>query len=55
MGEKQGAKVVALTGLAADPSLISSLDLHIELNSIDAGMIESAYDFIGHLLIKALN
>ena len=55
MGKKSGAKVAALTGLGIDKSLYSQLDLHIELKSIDAGMLESAFDFIGHLLVKALN
>jgi D-sedoheptulose 7-phosphate isomerase len=50
-----GDTVISITGHSPDPILIQNSILNIRLNSIDAGLLESCYDLIGHLLIKEIN
>jgi D-sedoheptulose 7-phosphate isomerase len=49
----QGSKIVAITGRQPSEALLT--DHIMKLNSTEAGLIESAYDLIGHLLIMEIN
>jgi D-sedoheptulose 7-phosphate isomerase len=49
-----GAELVLITGKTPDLLLSCLADVHIVLDSTDAGMLESAFDFIGHLMVKRM-
>ena len=55
LGKKLGSKVVSMVGAKPDESLVSLSDHFIRFDSQDAGLIESVYGLIGHLLVKQVN
>lgn len=54
-GKHLGAKIVAITGMTPDVELAYMADHHMKFSSQDAGIIESVYDLVGHLLVKQVN
>ena len=54
-GKKLGSKVISITGSMPDIKLINASDHFIMIDSQDAGLIESVYGLVGHLLVKQVN
>jgi D-sedoheptulose 7-phosphate isomerase len=50
--EYSNITVVSITGSRPSEELKSYTDIHLMLDSTDAGLLESAFDLVGHLLVK---
>jgi phosphoheptose isomerase len=47
--------IISITGNRPWPALVGDSGLSLQLEHTDAGLLESAYDLIGHLLVKEIN